>query len=111
MTRSCFVSADCAHVAVGKFKVNREVISALKQYFMMPSAPLVYYSSTPVSTYLTLHNLVNCIMLLTHMELVPYPGIFIQNVQSWDKGFFICFMGQSDFFLKTYISSCTFVRY
>jgi len=27
-------------------------------------------------------------MLSTRVELVPYPGNFIQNVQSWDKGMF-----------------------
>jgi len=27
-------------------------------------------------------------MLSTHVELVPYPGTFIQNVQSWDKEMF-----------------------
>jgi hypothetical protein len=63
----------------------------VKQYFIMPRAPLICYSLTPFSTYLTLHTLANCIMLLTHIELVPLPGIFTQNVQSWVKGIFMSF--------------------
>jgi hypothetical protein len=91
------------------FKVSREVTSALKLYFIMQSVPLIGHISIPVSAYLTLHNLVNCIVLQTHVVLVPYSGTFIQNVQSWDKGIFIPFFGQSGFFLKTFlISSYTF---
>jgi hypothetical protein len=111
--RSRFVSVDCTCVAMSKcWKVNREVTSALKQYFIMPGASLICRSSAPVSTYLTLHNLAKCIMLLTHVELVPYPGIFIQNVQSWDEGIFIPFLEQSDIFLRKFlVTSCTFIRY
>jgi hypothetical protein len=57
----------------------------------MPSGPLIHHSPTPVSTHLTLHNLANCIVPLTHTGLVPYPGIFIHNIQLWDKGIFTSF--------------------
>jgi hypothetical protein len=42
-------------------------------------------------------------MLPTYVDLVPYPGVFTQNVQSWDKGICVCvyvFLEQSDFFFK-----------
>jgi hypothetical protein len=43
MKSSCFVSVECAYVAIRKcFKVHMEVISALKQYFIMPGAPLSF---------------------------------------------------------------------
>jgi hypothetical protein len=94
------------------FKVNRKVIRALEQYFVMPSAPLIYHSSTPVSTSLSLHNLANCIMLLTLIEFVPYPDIFIQNVQSWGRGIFMRLLEKSDLLLKTFRThSCTFFHY
>jgi hypothetical protein len=33
----------------------------------------------------------NCIILMTHMEVVLYRGTFIQNVQSQDKGIYVSF--------------------
>lgn len=75
----------------------------------MPSTSLIYHSLTPVSTYLTFHNLTNCIMLLTHIEIVPYPGIFMQNAQSWDKGIFCLFLGPSGFFSKTFLTLLVFL--
>jgi hypothetical protein len=47
-----------------------------------------HHSTTPVSAHLNLCNFKNWIMLSPHVELVPYPGTFIQNVQSWDKEMF-----------------------
>jgi len=71
------------HLNKKKFKLNKEVISALKQYFIMPKASLVNHSTAPVSEHLKLLSLTPCIILPTHMDVVPYPDIFIQNVQSW----------------------------
>jgi hypothetical protein len=85
------------------FKVNREVISALKQYFIMLSTLLICHSLTPVSASLTLCCLANCIVLLTHIELAPYPGTFTQNVQSCVNGIFMSFFG-TVWFLFKYLS-------
>jgi hypothetical protein len=85
------------------FEVNREVMSALKQCFIMPSALLIYRSSTSISTYLCSHNFANCITFPTRVEIVRNPGIFIPNVQSWSKGIFMSFLGQSDYFFKTFL--------
>lgn len=74
MKRSYFVCAHCTYAAV------REVISELKQCFIMPSSPHIYHSWTPASTFLTLHNLAYCIVLPTHVELSPYHRTFSQNV-------------------------------
>jgi hypothetical protein len=79
----------CVCVSKEIIKFNVEVMSALKQYFVMSSVPLFYHSSIPLSTYVTLRNLANCIMLPTHWQIVPYPGTFVQNIQSWDKWIFM----------------------
>jgi len=65
-----------------KFKLNKEVISALMQYFIIPKATLVNHSTAPFSKHLNLLSLTQCITLTTHMDVVPYPAICIQNVQS-----------------------------
>jgi len=64
-----------------KFKLNKEVISALKQYFVMPKATLVNHSTAPVSKHLNLPSWTQCIILPTPIDAVPYPVICIQNIQ------------------------------
>jgi hypothetical protein len=59
------------------FKVDREVTGALNQCFILPSAPVIYHSWDPVSASLTLRDLANCVVLPTHIEIAPSPGIFI----------------------------------
>jgi hypothetical protein len=64
----------------GKLEVGSAVL-------IMSSTPVVYDSATPVSPHRHLCNLMNSIILLTHVELVLYPGLFfIQNIQWWDEG-------------------------
>jgi hypothetical protein len=80
------------------FNVNKDIVSAFKQYLIMPSASLFYHSPTPVSTSITLHNLANCIVLPIHVDLVRRPGTYIQNVQSWDRGTSISFLDSLIYF-------------
>jgi hypothetical protein len=42
-------------------------------------------------------------MLSTHVELVPYPGTFIQNVQSRDKEMFYCFLCDNFIYFWTHL--------
>jgi hypothetical protein len=49
----------------------------------------------------------NCIMIITCVELVPYPGSFIQKVQTWYKEIFVSAWGQPiDFLTKFLILPC-----
>jgi len=46
-------------------------------------------------------------MLIKYVELVPYPGRFIHNVQAWQKDIFMSALGQpSVFFSKFLILPC-----
>jgi len=62
-----------------------------KQYLIMQSSPLIYHSWTSVSACQTLRNFMKCIMFTAHLEFVPHPGIFIQNLRLWDIGIFVSF--------------------
>jgi hypothetical protein len=68
-------------------EVNREVISALKQRFIVPiTAGLCFNISN-----LTLHKSANCIARPTHVTLSSILDL-IQNVQPWDRGL-LCRLG------------------
>jgi hypothetical protein len=62
-----------------------------KQYVTMQSSPLIYHSWTSVSSCQTLRDFMKCFMFTTHLEFVPHPGIFIQNLRLWDRGIFVSF--------------------
>lgn len=62
-----------------------------EQYLIMQSSPLICHSWTSVSAGQTLCNFMKCIMFMAHLEFVPHPGIFIQNLRLWDKGIFVSF--------------------
>jgi hypothetical protein len=92
----------CICVKKEMCEVNREVASALKQYFIMRSVPPICQSSASVWAYPNLRNSKDRIMLLTHMEFSPYPRIFIRSVQSWNKGVFKSLMGKFKLFVNTF---------
>lgn len=93
MKSCCFNSADCAYVSVRKcLKSTGNSVMHLKQYLTMQSSPLIYHSWTFVSACQMLRGIMKCIMLTAHLEFVPHPGIFIQNLRLWDKGIFAFFL-------------------
>jgi hypothetical protein len=87
--RSCSVSADCACESIRKCLRLIAITNTLFYNATLPSHLLQIESC--FNGYLKLHKSVKPIMLQTHVELAPYPGNFIQSVQSWDKGIFISF--------------------
>jgi hypothetical protein len=76
----------------GMFKVNGEVISGLKQHFIMPSTPFFYHSSTPVSTYLTLHNLAKC-TCSRHTQNLSNTVCFYPKCSVMGQRVFMTFLG------------------
>jgi hypothetical protein len=64
---------DFVYVSEEMFEFNREVRNAV---FIMPGTLVLYNSLTPVLTFINLCNLMNSIILLTHVELVLYSGFF-----------------------------------
>jgi hypothetical protein len=87
----------------GMFKVNRKIISAFKQYFIMPSAPLICYSRSPFSIFLTLYNLAKCIRLQTCVEIFSYPGIFFYKIFSHGTMGFCLFWENLISFLRQFL--------
>jgi hypothetical protein len=77
---------------------NREVVTSLKQCFILPSAPLIHHRSTPVSMNPNFRNLTKTILLPKHVEPAPCPGIFIQSFPSCNKGI-LCLLVQSNLLL------------
>lgn len=62
-----------------------------KQYLIMQSSPIIYHNWTSVSACQTLRNFMKYIMFAAHLEFVPHPRIFVQNLRLWDKGIFVSF--------------------